>query len=124
MLAPPYGGRGHGRKDPRGKQASQWAKAGAYTLHMPCCWPLGPLQLSSLLAADMSPARRLRLIFLKLAVWCQVGEKQGAVQLKHVFVLGFQAPTLFSKLITVKEENKLVTCIHPLTQKGSAPGSW
>jgi len=34
----------------------------------------------------------LRLIFLKLAVWCQLGEMQGAMQL--VFVLGFQAPTL------------------------------
>ena len=59
----------------------------------------------------------LRLIFLKLAVWCQLGEKQGAVQLKHVFVLGFQAPTLFSKLNAVKEGNKLLLLVFTPSHK-------
>lgn len=46
----------------------------AYTIHMPHSWPLVSLQLSSLLAAEMGPARRLRLIFLKLSVCCQLGK--------------------------------------------------
>lgn len=80
------------------------------------CWLRVIMQVITLPAPAMRPAGGLRLIFLKMGIWDQLGQMPRPCS-SNVLVLGFQALTVLKADCSSGREKAFATCIHTLTQK-------